>query len=235
MAGDQRLLQLQALDLRIERARARAGALEAGEDLTRARAAADAAERELGELRLQLDAFDRDGARLEHEIDSLQQKMAAEQHRQYDGTVANAKELEAIGREVENLGRRVSDREDELLVSLEERGRVDERAKEAQARMDELRAEVDRVAGESSAELTDLGGQLESLTGERAQLAGQLDPELVELYEDVRSHKKGVGAVALVDGVCQGCHETLSAVELDRVRRDQGIPRCEHCRRILVL
>jgi predicted nucleic acid-binding Zn-ribbon protein len=44
-----------------------------------------------------------------------------------------------------------------------------------------------------------------------------------------------VGAAALVDGVCQGCHETLSAVELDHVRHAQDVPRCEHCRRILVL
>jgi predicted nucleic acid-binding Zn-ribbon protein len=44
-----------------------------------------------------------------------------------------------------------------------------------------------------------------------------------------------VAAVALVDGVCQGCHEKLSSVELVRVKRTEGIARCEYCRRILVL
>jgi predicted nucleic acid-binding Zn-ribbon protein len=60
------------------------------------------------------------------------------------------------------------------------------------------------------------------------------DADLLELYEDLRRQKKGVGAAALVDGVCQGCHQQLSAVELDRLRRADGIRRCEHCRRILV-
>ena len=60
------------------------------------------------------------------------------------------------------------------------------------------------------------------------------DPDLLERYEDLRKIKKGVGAVALVDGVCQGCHEQLSSVELDRLKRADGIRRCDHCRRILV-
>ena len=56
----------------------------------------------------------------------------------------------------------------------------------------------------------------------------------LELYEDLRRQKKGIGAAALVDGVCQGCHEQLSAVQLDKLKRIDGVRRCEHCRRILV-
>jgi predicted nucleic acid-binding Zn-ribbon protein len=38
----------------------------------------------------------------------------------------------------------------------------------------------------------------------------------------------------LVDGVCQACHEKLSAMELDRLKRTEGVKRCEYCRRIVV-
>ncbi|GBC86527.1 hypothetical protein HRbin12_00520 [bacterium HR12] len=38
-----------------------------------------------------------------------------------------------------------------------------------------------------------------------------------------------------MDGVCQACHEKLSALELDRLKHTEGVGRCEHCRRILVL
>ena len=58
--------------------------------------------------------------------------------------------------------------------------------------------------------------------------------ELLELYDDLRRQKKGIGAAAIVDGVCQACHEKLSAMELDRLKRDDGIKRCEYCRRIVV-
>jgi hypothetical protein len=68
----------------------------------------------------------------------------------------------------------------------------------------------------------------------REALVPGLDEELLELYDDQRRQKKGVGAAALVDGVCQACHEKLSALELDRLKHTEGIKRCEYCRRIVV-
>jgi predicted nucleic acid-binding Zn-ribbon protein len=35
--------------------------------------------------------------------------------------------------------------------------------------------------------------------------------------------------------VCQGCHEQLSSVYRDKLKRTEGPKRCEHCRRILVI
>jgi predicted nucleic acid-binding Zn-ribbon protein len=235
MVSTARLLDLQAIDLSVDRLLARVTALENGDDLATARREADAAEAALGELRLQLDVLDRDGAKIEHEIDSLGQKTAAEVLRMQDGSVANVRELDAIGREVENLRRRTSDREDELLILLERREEFEARAKEAEAVADALRASVERVASEAAAELGTVSAALEEERRKRADLAASVDPELLALYEDLRVHKKGVGAAALVDGVCQGCHERLSSVELDKVRHTGDVPRCEYCRRILVL
>jgi uncharacterized protein len=235
MAVTKALLELQSADLEIDRLAARRRELEGGGDLTAATREADEAARVLGELRLQLDAMDRDGGRLEHEIDSLTKKAAAEEGRLYDGSVANAKELESIRHEIENLKRRREDREDELLAYLEQRDGVERLAKEAEGRASTLRTQVDHVATSSEGELADVLSKLQARQQARAELAGRIDPELLELYEELRAHKKGVGAAALIDGVCQGCHESLSSVELDRVRKTDGVPRCEHCRRILVL
>lgn len=230
-----RLLDLQSLDLSIGRARARRRVLESGSEIAEARAAADAAEGQLGEIRLRIDALDRDGSRLEHEIDSLSRKAADEEQRLYDGSVANAKELSSIQHEIENVRRRRSDREDELLAVMEEREQLDAAARDAGARTIALRAEVDRIVAASGDEIASIDADLATNEAARAALAAEIDPEVLSLYEDLRAQKKGVGAAALVDGVCQGCHEQLSAVELDRVKKATGIRRCEHCRRILVL
>lgn len=230
-----RLLDLQSLDLSIGRARSRRRVLESGSEIVEARAAADAAEGQLGEIRLRIDALDRDGSRLEHEIDSLSRKAADEEQRLYDGSVANAKELSSIQHEVENVRRRRSDREDELLAVMEEREQLDAAARDAGARTIALRAEVDRIAAASGEEVAAIDADLATNEAARAALAAEIDPEVLSLYDDLRAQKKGVGAAALVDGVCQGCHEQLSAVELDRVKKATGIRRCEHCRRILVL
>jgi hypothetical protein len=152
----------------------------------------------------------------------------------YDGSIANAKELAALQHEIDALAKRRSDREDELLALMEQRETVAAAAAEAESRSTELRTEVDRVSVEAGEELRRVTEELAQRTTDRDAIAPELDPELLELYEDLRRQKKGVGAAALVDGVCQACHEQLSAVELDKLKRTEGVRRCEYCRRILV-
>jgi predicted nucleic acid-binding Zn-ribbon protein len=228
------LLDVQELDTAIDRLTVRIRGLETGEDASAALAEANEAERHLGELRLQLDELSRDQTRFEHEIDSMAQKEAAEDRRLYDGSVANARELDSIRHEVDNLKKRRSDREDELLGLMEVREEVETRERAAAERSTALRERVEEVEGDAADELARLTAELKERTESRESVAATIDEELLELYEDLRPQKKGVAAVELVDGVCQGCHEQLSSVYLDRLKRSEGPKRCEHCRRILV-
>jgi len=235
MGSTAHLLDLQQLDLAIDRLRTRSAALATGSELATARREADDAEARSGELKLQLDVLDRDGSKVEHEIDSLTQKAAAEERRMSSGSVANARELDAIGHEITNLKRRIADREDEMLAIMERRETVEAAAKEAEAFAGVQRDRVAAVRSTSDAELAQVEAELQAREAERGAAAARIDPDTLELYEDLRRQKKGVGAAALIDNVCQGCHKQLSAVELDKVRHTSDIPRCEYCRRILVL
>jgi predicted nucleic acid-binding Zn-ribbon protein len=234
MPGTEPLLALQENDSAIDRLSVRRRALESGETLAAARGEADADERALGELRLQIDVMGRDQQRFEHEIDSISQKVSSEEKRLFDGSIANAKELEAIQHELENLKKRRSDREDELLALLEQKEELDERATHAESVASGSRGQVEATAAAADEELVQVVGELKAHVAEREKIVPLLDPDLVELYEDLRKTKKGVGAAALIDGVCQGCHEQLSASERDRLKRTDGVKRCDRCRRILV-
>jgi uncharacterized protein len=228
------LLDIQELDTAIDRLLSRIRALEAGEDAAAALAEANEAERQMGELRLRLDELSRDQMRFEHEIDSMSQKAAAEERRMYDGSVANARELDSIRHEVDNLKKRRTDREDELLALMEVREELETQERAAAERSESLRARVEDVSGVAADELERLRAELEERSGAKTALAETVDPGYLELYEELRPQKRGVGAVALIDGVCQGCHEQLSSVYVDRLKRSEGPKRCEHCRRILV-
>jgi len=235
MGATTHLLDLQALDLAIDRLRARKAAIESGAELTAARGDADAAEARFGEHKLQIDALDRDATKVEHEIDSLSQKATAEEQRMSSGAIANARELEAIGHEITNLKRRIGDREDELLAIMERREAIEAGAKQAEAVAVERRAAAEQVAAASADELGSVVAELAARERERPSLAATIDPDTLALYDELRPQKKGVGAAALIDNVCQGCHEQLSSVELDHARHANGVVRCDHCRRILVL
>jgi predicted nucleic acid-binding Zn-ribbon protein len=229
-----RLLELQALDSAIDRLQARRVQLEAGAEVADVRRRTEEAEGALGELRLALDEVQRTQSHMEHDVDSINQKASAEDKRMYDGSIANAKELEALQHEIASLRDRRSRTEDELLELMERREGLETRAAALESDVAALRARLEEVGGESARELEQVSEELRVRRNEREALAPELDPELLELYEDLRRQKKGVGAAALVDGVCQACNEQLSPLELDRLKKTDGIRRCEHCRRIVV-
>jgi uncharacterized protein len=234
MRGMDRILELQELDISMERLDQRREQLEAGEELSAVRKEMEEAESRLGELRLGLDAVGRESVRLEHEIDSIVAKLAAEEKRMYDGSIANAKELEALQHEISNLKERRSRAEDELLDQMVRREDLEARATMADAELVAVRARLEAVGGDAVRELEELEARLAEQRAARAALVPEFDEELLELYEDLRRQKKGVGAAAIVDGVCQACHEKLSAVELDKLKHTDGVKRCEYCRRIVV-
>lgn len=233
--GVDRLIELQEIDMAIDRLESRRRDLEVGDEVAQARRGAEAAEERLGELRLALDSVVREETRLESEADSLERKIDAEQRRLYDGSVANPKELEAIQHEVANLRQRKSRVEDDILSQMERREDMEGRLPKLEAELQEARDRVAEIESGSEREFTDVSVGLDSRREERNALVPSFDEELLELYEDLRASKKGIGAARLLDGVCQGCHQKLSALELDRIKRSEGIRRCEYCRRILVL
>jgi predicted nucleic acid-binding Zn-ribbon protein len=233
--GLDRMLELQEIDLAIDRLQARRQELELGEDVRIARERVEGLEERVGETRLALSSVDQEQRRLETEVATLEAKIGAEERRLYDGSVANPKELESIQHEVEALRRRKSLIEDAVLSQMERREDLESRLPPLEAELAEARERLSEIGGESMQELDHIGRALAERTVERAALVPAIDEELVELYEDLRAQKRGVGAAALEDGVCQGCHQKLSPLELERIKRSEGIRRCEYCRRILVL
>ena len=229
-----RLLDLQEVDLAIDRLHAKLDHLESGEELRLARELLGEAESRLGELRLALDAVMGESRRLENDIEMVQRKIDAERKRSTDGSVANARELQSIVAEVESLRGRKSRMEDLLIEQMERREEMEGRLEALEADEREARRRLEEIEATSASELVESERALDQRKRERAAAVGELDPELFELYEEIRIQKKGVGAASLIDGVCGGCHQKLSPVYLDRLKRAEGVRRCEYCRRILV-
>ena len=230
-----RLLELQDLDTSVDRLETRRRQIESGAERDEAQRVADAAEDQVGTLRLSLDEIRREEQRIEHDVSSLEQRIAAEEKRLYDGSVANPKELGSIQAELENLRRRKSRLEDEELEHMERREEVQGRLPPLEQELATARERLEQVKASLETELASITSELAELRERRSTMVPEFDEELLELYEDLRAGKKGIGAAALRDGVCQGCHEKLSAMALDKLKHVDGIRRCENCRRILII
>lgn len=177
----------------------------------------------------------REQDRLEGEIQMLDGKIQREEGRLYSGAVSNPKELGALQNEVASLKRRRGELEDSLLEAMVSREGAD--ATLTGIREDSTRAESEEKELAEVVESLgrDIDAQLTTHRSEREEAAGEMPPDVLSLYDKIREAKGGVGAAALRAGTCEGCHTQLPAREVERLRAEGGLQRCDNCRRILVV
>lgn len=177
-----------------------------------------------------------DQARAEADLEPVRDRLARNQQRIADGTVADPKALSSMIEEVEHLKRRIGDLEDaelEVMEALEEAvGTRDERRGEAAALAERER----ELAGRRDEQLVVIDDEATARRSERAALAPQLPSELLNLYTKLASTHGGVGAAELVHRRCTGCRLEVNAADLRTFAAapEDEVLRCEECSRILV-
>ena len=234
-ARQQRLLDLQAIDTRLDQiahARAHLPQLAELDDLQgKARLLDD----QLVRSRTELDDVQREVTKAEADVQQVRDRAARDQARLDAGT-GTAKDLQALQHELVSLGRRQGELED---IELE----VMERAEAAEHDIAELergRAELaERIAALEAARddaLGELDAEAEMVGGPRSSVVGEVGEDLVTLYEKIRESAGGTGAAALLQRRCGGCRLELNPVDIQRIRSadEDEVLRCEECRRILV-
>ncbi len=174
--------------------------------------------------------------RLADEAQGLTEQAADAERRLYSGEIASPRELQALQADVEQLKRRQRTIEDRELTMMEQRepldaelASIDADAGEAEGDAERTRAELGKREGELDAEIA--GEQ-----AAREELARGIDAALLSDYERRRARANGVGVARLVGSTCQGCHLSIPATEVDRIRRQGGsvVASCDNCGCILV-
>jgi predicted nucleic acid-binding Zn-ribbon protein len=174
-------------------------------------------------------------ARAEAELAATEERKDSVSRRLYGGTVSASRELQAMAADVDSLAARAANLEDEVLAILEEREPLDARVASLQTERDALGAR----RGALVEALTEAEGRIDeeiaTIEAERAPLAATVPPDLLDLYERLRARLGGIGAARLVGDRCSGCHLSLPATELDRIRHlpHGEAATCDQCGRIL--
>lgn len=226
------LLDLQEIDLQIDRLlEQRQGLPElaaykaAHEELQRVETQREGEAAELRQLELELD-------KAEGELEILEAKLTEHETRLFAGGMSG-RETEHMRLEVQSLKGQRDAMETKVLGMLE---RIDP----ARAGVAETEAEIARIEGAKAKLETSIKGQWKTIDAElarkeerKAEALAPIDADLLDLYEKLRHIKEGVAVAAYDHGVCGGCHMALSPAEQEEAFA-ADLPRCVHCRRILV-
>lgn len=231
----QRLLDLQGDDTAIRR-------LEHQKETLPESARLEESNQQLGELdsdiaiaRKQHDETATEQSRLDAEMATLDGKIEREESRLYSGAVSNPRELTALRAEVDMLKRQRSELENSLLETMVQRDGLKDTLESLETERLGVAQRTDTQAAEVKTLTDGIDAELKEHVRSRGEHIAVLPDDLVVLYEKIRDAKHGVGAAALVDGTCEGCHTKLPAKEVERLRAERGLQRCENCQRILVI
>jgi hypothetical protein len=142
-------------------------------------------------------------------------------------------EYQAMQKEIGHAQAEVKMLEDRILESMLEADELGAALKRAEGA---LAAEQKAVEAERKALATELAtvrSSLERTSSERADLLGQLPPQLVAIFELVARRRHGVAVAEARDGICTICHVRLRPQVFNTVRRNDQIIQCDSCQRIL--
>jgi len=230
MAITRQLYQLQEFDIKIEQEEQslsqKVGQLGIRDVLDRAQSHLDSEKKRLDELRHQ----HRDA---EAEVDDLLSKISAAEEQLYSGKITNPKELSSLQHEVTTMKDRSDQLENKALEIIDQVEAAEQSVTAAAGNYQKLEEEWHRQQKQLADEIEQLKTSLADLKQKRQQLAGQIDPPTMELYERIRQQKQQ--AVAKVEqGICRACRISLSASALQRARSGQPV-QCDTCGRILFI
>jgi predicted nucleic acid-binding Zn-ribbon protein len=226
------LLDVQDLDSRIDRL------LEERQNLPEL-VAYKAAHEELGTLDVEiaeasdiLRTLELDFDKSEGELEILEAKLNEHETRLFAGSMS-ARETEHMRLEVESLRGQREAMESRVLKLLDNVDPVREQVGQLQERQENLVTEKARLEASIKEDWKRIDAEVARKEERKAEAISPVPPDLLELYESLRAAKEGVAVGRFENGVCGGCNMALSPAERNEALSAE-IPRCVHCRRILV-
>ena len=151
----------------------------------------------------------------------------------YDGSMTNARDLEALQQEAANVRHQLE--QDEAL-SLE----LSIQAEESHSKCENLTRELTEARARWEVQQVELNQRLSELRVEQGEyesqrelLASRVDPATLQRYETLRKSKGGRAVAKVERDLCQGCRMSLPTQLRQRVKSGRQTVTCSSCGRML--
>jgi predicted nucleic acid-binding Zn-ribbon protein len=187
----------------------------------------------LSSERQQLEELTHQQRSVEWEIDDISGKISKVEEELYSGRVRNPKELTDLQHEVDSLKNKRSKLEDQALEVMEQVELATKTVTNLDSELKRLETEWQNQQQKLSAEAEQLKTAIAETKNRRELLAGDIDPQAVEVYQELK-RLRGTAVARVEQGICRGCRISLPITELQQARSGNLI-RCSSCGRILFL
>ncbi len=227
------LYELQSLDVNISQINAGLAALDGAKALKQQLAAAESIAQEAGGKLTEHETELRDS---ELKLKSIDEKRGSVEKRLYGGTVSNARELQALEKEVEMLKKKQGDLDGRTLELYDLVEAARKQARSAENAAEQIKKKTADALAAESARRAQLEAELAECTSHREAASAKVtDRSLMSRYDALRKNSARTGIAKIVDGKCEGCHVAVTSFVVRIVREGKEFQSCENCGRILML
>ncbi|MFG2694087.1 zinc ribbon domain-containing protein [Kitasatospora sp. NPDC051984] len=231
-----RLLDLQAIDSRLDQLAHRRRTLPEHAEIDKATADHTALKDLVVAAQAQLGDTTREQTKAEADVEQVRARSARNQQRMDSGAVTSPKDLENLQHENASLAKRQGDLEDIVLEVMERLESAQTRVTELTARLEHSAVVVAEAEGRRDAKFAEIDGEVEKVRRDREAVANVIPADLMKAYLRLREQQGGVGAARLYQRRCEGCRTEFSITEFNAIKAEPAdkVLRCENCGRILV-
>jgi uncharacterized protein len=223
------LIELQELDLQIQRVSDRLSRIPEERDRTETEFKQQAAE--FLDLKSKHELTLEDRKQLEAELVTTQQNHEKFEH---DKTrVRNEKEYTAVLREIDAARKHMSALETDILKRMEELENLDAELSARAPDVERMRADVDVSLAALDREHEEASRQLSDFYERRKKLASQMPRHLFSSYDRMSRLRRGQALAEVRNGICVACRVRVRPKVFSDVRKGDQLITCENCGRIL--
>ncbi len=147
--------------------------------------------------------------------------------------VSNAKEFQAMSREMDNLEKRNRTREEERIALVEEHRLQEEALEEINARWNALKDELSASEANLEQDIAAANAELDELTSVRSTVGKDIPRPVLERYEFIRRRLAHPVIVPVHKGVCAGCNIAIPPQSYIELQGGHKIINCPNCQRLI--
>jgi len=231
----QHLLELQDIDTEILKLRAGIARAKGDPEIEALRRRVGEAEQAETALADKVGRLNRTAAWEEKESTEIRAQVGSMERKMYGGEVANVKELDQMGKRVEQLKVEIDRHEESGLAAIMALEETEPLLAEARRAADEARRLLKTAEEKRDREVAELEARIAELEPERARMAERIPEELLTRYDRTRNALAGVGAAALdrTTGLCGACRVKVPILLAESVCNG-FLETCESCGRLLI-
>ena len=188
-------------------------------------------ERMIEEGQARIDGLNKKYRDCEHDVQANQSVIG--KNKGMLNTVKSNKEYQALLKGIDELEKKNSGIEDEMIAHLD---RIEEAEKDLSLKREDHGRDKQRVEEEKAkilAEAEEKRKRMAELETERNRLAESIDAALLSMYNEIREKAGGIAITPVRDSLCLGCRLNIPPQMYNELQQNEDLKFCPHCQRMI--